>query len=37
MADKAKEKMGIVTSHDVLIDKEYVQWISDIKKRYRKA
>jgi predicted nuclease of restriction endonuclease-like (RecB) superfamily len=37
MADKAKEKMGIVTSHDVTIDKEYVQWINDIKKRYRKA
>lgn len=37
MADKAKEKMGVVTSHDVTIDKEYVQWINDIKKRYRKA
>ena len=37
MADKAKEKMGIVTSHDVTIDKEYIQWISDIKRRYRNA
>lgn len=37
MADKAKEKMGIVTSHDVTIDKEYIQWINDIKRRYRNA
>lgn len=37
MTDNAEEKMGIVTSHDVTIDKEYVQWINDIKKRYRNA
>ncbi len=37
MADKAKENMGIVTSHDVTIDKEYIQWINDIKRRYRNA
>lgn len=37
MADKKEEKAGIVTSHDVTIDKEYIQWISDIKRRYHKA
>ena len=37
MRDKREEKDGIVTSHDVSVDKEYVQWISDIKKRYRNA
>lgn len=37
MADKAREKMGIVTFHDVSVDKEYIQWISDIKFRYRNA
>lgn len=37
MADKVGEKMGIVASHDVSIDKDYIQWICDIKKRYRNA
>ncbi len=37
MADKTKEKTGIVTIHDVTINKGYGEWIDDIKKRYRSA
>ncbi len=37
MTRNGNEKMGIVTSHDIKIDKEYIQWIDDIKKRYRSA
>ena len=37
MTDKSNKKLGIVTSHDISIDKEYVQWIQDIKQRYRNA
>ena len=31
-----KEKM-VVRSHDVNIDKEYAQWIAELKVRYRSA
>lgn len=31
-----KDKM-VVRSHDVNIDKEYAQWIADLKVRYRSA
>ena len=37
MADKINEKPRIVNSHDITIDKEYVQWIHDIKQRYRNS
>ncbi len=35
MADKVNEKPRVVNSHDITIDKEYIQWIHDIKQRYR--
>ncbi len=34
---KTNEKLRIVKSHDVMIDKEYVQWIQDIKQRFHSA
>ena len=37
MADKKKEKQGIVRSHDIMIDEEYVQWMSEVKQRFRSA
>ena len=37
MPDKINEKPRIVNSHDITIDKEYVQWIHDIKQRYRNS
>lgn len=37
MPDKVNEKPRFVNSHDITIDKEYVQWINDIKQRYRNA
>ena len=37
MADKKKEKPGIVRSHDIMIDEEYVQWMSEVKQRFRSA
>lgn len=37
MADKVNEKPRAVNLHDITIDKEYIQWIHDIKQRYRNA
>ena len=37
MTDKVNEKPRVVNSHDITIDKEYIQWIHDIKQRYRNA
>ena len=37
MADNTKEKPRAVSSHDISLDKEYVQWIHDIKQRFRNA
>lgn len=37
MADKTNGKPRAVTSHDITLDKEYVQWIHDIKQRFRNA
>lgn len=37
MADKINEKPRLVNSHGTTIDKEYVQWIHDIKQRYRNS
>jgi len=37
MADKKKEKPGIVRSHGIMIDEEYVQWMSEVKQRFRSA
>ncbi len=34
MAEKANDKPRAVRSHDVALDKEYVQWIQDIKQRF---
>ena len=35
---KAKaDKMGLVTSHDVSLDKEYVEWLQELKTRFRSA
>ena len=31
------EKPRAVSSHDIMLDKEYAQWIHDIKKRFRNA
>ena len=30
MTDKVNEKPRVVNSHDITIDKEYIQWIHDI-------
>lgn len=35
MMKKESETPKIVNTHNVTIDKEYVQWIHDIKQRYR--
>lgn len=32
-----KEKPKVVKIHDVNIDKEYAQWMNDVKARYRSA
>ena len=31
------EKPKVVKIHDVQIDREYIQWIGEIKSRYRRA
>ena len=31
------EKPRAVSSHDIMLDKEYAQWMYDIKQRYRSA
>ena len=35
--DKTNEKPRAVRSHDVALDKEYIQWIQDIKQRFRNS
>ena len=37
VAEKTNEKPRAVRSHDVEIDKEYIQWIQDIKQRFRNS
>ena len=37
MADKANDKPRAVKSHDIILDKEYVQWIQDVKQRFRNS
>ena len=37
MADKSNDKPRAVRSHDVTLDKEYIQWIQDIKQRFRNS
>ena len=37
MTDKTNEKPRAVRSHDVALDKEYIQWIQDIKQRFRNS
>lgn len=32
-----KERPRAVYTHDITLDKEYVQWIHDIKQRFRNA
>ena len=35
MAEKTTDKPRAVRSHDAALDKEYIQWIQDIKQRFR--
>lgn len=35
MADNSNDKPRAVRSHDVALDKEYVQWLHEIKQRFR--
>lgn len=37
MAEKTTDKPRAVRSHDVALDKEYLQWIQDIKQRFRNS
>lgn len=37
MAEKGTNGPGAVRSHDVALDKEYMQWIQDIKQRFRNS
>ncbi len=37
MADNSNDKPRAVRSHDVMLDKEYVQWMHEIKQRFRSA
>ena len=37
MTDKVMKDKMVVRSHDVNIDKEYTQWIAELKVRYRSA
>lgn len=37
MADKRTDKLRIVKTHDVKLNSEYVQWICEIKERFRNA
>ena len=37
MADNKNEQLGVVRSHDITIDKEYIQWIYEVKQRFRNA
>lgn len=37
MNKNTTEKMGIVVSHDINLDSDYVKWIHEIKQRFRNA
>ena len=37
MADNSNDKPRAVRSHDIALDKEYVQWLHEIKQRFRSA
>ena len=37
MAEKITDKPRAVRSHDVALDKEYIQWIQDLKQRFRNS
>ncbi len=37
MGKKTIDKMGLVVSHDINLDNDYVKWIHELKLRYRKA
>lgn len=37
MAEKTTNKLRLVKSHDVALDKEYIKWIQDITQRFRNS
>ena len=37
MSKDATDKVGVVKSHDVNIDSDYVKWIHELKQRFRNA
>ena len=37
MSEKSNDKPRAVRSHDVALDEEYIQWIHDIKMRFRNS
>ena len=37
MVEKSHDKPRAVRSHDVNVDKDYIQWIQDIKQRFRNS
>lgn len=37
MGDKTNDRFRVVSSHDIALDSDYVQWIYDVKQRFRKA
>lgn len=37
MASKSNDKPSVVRSHDLNLDSDYVQWIYDVKQRFRGA
>lgn len=37
MVEDRRDKPRVVKSHDVALDKEYIQWIQDIKQRFRNS
>ena len=37
MSDKSTKQPVVVSSHDVHLDSDYIQWIHEIKEHFRKA
>lgn len=37
MIAQSKDKFAVVRSHDVKLDNDYVQWLYDVRQRYRSA
>lgn len=37
MSENVENKTGFVNSHNTSLDSEYVQWVHEIKERYRNA